>query len=159
MKLIYKLLSKYLKVGKCQKCGRLTKETGKFTDDFDEDGQTSSYYEDYCHSKAKKKSKQKLCEIARSFSYKLNVGNFESRDFFCSQKAEVPEKQAVKKSEELYVFCRAEVSKSVQKELKTILAAQKMAQGLKPLTPYEKMALKGQADQEQGESSRQENNK
>lgn len=27
-------------------------------------------------------------EVVRSFSYKLNVGNYESRDFFCSAKAQ-----------------------------------------------------------------------
>ena len=36
-------------------------------------------------------------EIARSFSYKLNVGNYESRDFFCSQKSEC----AIEESEEV----------------------------------------------------------
>ena len=54
-----------------------------------------------------------LVEVARSFTYKYNAGNYESRDFFCSQKAEIPEKDAEKKSEELYEFCRKEVAKSV----------------------------------------------
>lgn len=58
--------------------------------------------------------KIKLVEIARSFSYKHNKGNYESVDFFCSQKAEVPEKDAEKKSEELYAFCRNEVAKSLK---------------------------------------------
>ena len=57
--------------------------------------------------------KQKLVEIARSFSYKLNLGNYQTADFFCSQKAEMPEKDAVKMSEELYKFCEDEVMKSV----------------------------------------------
>ena len=57
--------------------------------------------------------KQSLVEVARSFSYKLNVGNFESRDFFCSQKAECLEKEAEKISEILYEFCKDEVMKSV----------------------------------------------
>lgn len=58
-------------------------------------------------------TKENLVEVARSFSYKLNAGNYESRDFFCSQKAEVTEDKAVEKSEELYEFCKNEVMKSV----------------------------------------------
>ena len=59
------------------------------------------------------KEKQ-LIEICRSFAYKLNVpGKYESRDFFCSQKIEVPEDQAEERSEKLHEFCRNEVMKSV----------------------------------------------
>jgi len=54
-----------------------------------------------------------LVEIARSFSFKLNVGNYESRDFFCSQKAECKWKDAETVSEALYGFCKTEVMKSV----------------------------------------------
>jgi len=56
---------------------------------------------------------KKLVEIARSFSFKLNAGNYESRDFFCSQKAECNEGEAEEVSEKLYDFCRNEVMKSV----------------------------------------------
>ena len=55
----------------------------------------------------------KLIEIARSFSYKLNLGNYQTANFFCSQKAEVPLEEAVKTSEELFKFCKEEVMKSV----------------------------------------------
>ena len=58
-------------------------------------------------------AKEKKVEVCRSFSFKLNAGNYESRDFFCSQKAEVPESEAVKTSESLYKFCKSEVIKSV----------------------------------------------
>lgn len=54
-----------------------------------------------------------LVEIVRSFSYKLNCGNYESRDFFCSQKAECPIDQAEATSEALYEFCKKQVMKSV----------------------------------------------
>ncbi len=69
-------------------------------------------------SKKAKKAKNKkqkiiLVEIARSFSYKVNAGNYETRDFFCSQKAEVPLEDAEKTSEALYQFCKKEVIKSV----------------------------------------------
>jgi len=57
--------------------------------------------------------KQTLIEVARSFSRKINLGHYETADFFCSQKAEVLEKDAVKVSEELFRFCEEEVMKSV----------------------------------------------
>ena len=52
-------------------------------------------------------------EVARSFSYKLNVGNYESRDFFCSQKSECLESEAEDLSERLYIFCRTQVLRAV----------------------------------------------
>ena len=57
---------------------------------------------------------EKLVEVARSFSYKLNVGKYQTADFFCSQKAEVPENQATEISEKLYEFCKAEVIKNIK---------------------------------------------
>lgn len=59
-------------------------------------------------------SKPKLIEIARSFSYKLNVGNYESRDFFASQKAECRAEDAEATSERLYQFCKTQVLKAVK---------------------------------------------
>lgn len=53
-------------------------------------------------------------EVARSFSFKLNAGNYESRDFFCSQKAECLAADAEDTSEKLYQFCKAQVMKSVR---------------------------------------------
>ena len=70
---------------------------------------------------------QKLVEIARSFSYKHNLGNYQSCDFFCSEKAEVPEDEAEKKSEELYQFCKKEVIKSLNEYLQTQIDMQKKA--------------------------------
>jgi hypothetical protein len=60
-----------------------------------------------------RKSLNGLTSITRSFTYKLNIGNFESRDFFCSQSAEVPLGEAEKTSEALYKFCKEQVIKSV----------------------------------------------
>ena len=57
---------------------------------------------------------EKLVEIARSFSYKLNVGNFESRDFFCSQKAECLLEEAEETSERLHLFCYRQVMRAVK---------------------------------------------
>jgi len=61
------------------------------------------------------KKEEKLVEVCRSFSYKMGLPKFENRDFFCSQKAEVPESEAVATSEALYEFCKSEVIKSVNK--------------------------------------------
>jgi predicted transcriptional regulator len=63
------------------------------------------------------KEKQKI-EITRAFSYKLNVGNYESRDFFCSEKSEVEttdlnDVQLERTSLLLAEFCKNEVIKSV----------------------------------------------
>lgn len=54
-----------------------------------------------------------LVEIARSFNYTLNVGNYESRQFFCSQKAECRAEDAEAVSERLYAFCKSQVIKAV----------------------------------------------
>lgn len=58
-------------------------------------------------------TKQKLVEIARSFSYKLNLGNYQTADFFCSAKQEVPEGESEEISNALFEFCKDEVEKSV----------------------------------------------
>lgn len=54
-----------------------------------------------------------LVEIARSFSYRLNVGGYEHRDFFCSQKAECRAEDAERVSEQLHGFCKSQVIKAV----------------------------------------------
>lgn len=63
--------------------------------------------------KVPRKKAEPLMEIVRSFSFKLNVGNYESRDFFCSQKAECKAEDADKVSQALYDFCKREVLKAV----------------------------------------------
>jgi hypothetical protein len=55
-----------------------------------------------------------LTEIVRSFSYKLNAGNYESRDFFCSQKAECKLEDAERISEVLHEFCKRQVMNAVK---------------------------------------------
>src|SRR5271165_1876445 len=61
-------------------------------------------------------------EIARSFSYKLNVGSYESRDFFCSQKAQCDAGEAEQVSELLYQFCKNQVLLSVKEYLNSLQA-------------------------------------
>jgi len=62
----------------------------------------------------------KTTEVARSFSFKLNLGNFQMADFFCSQKAEAPEGKEEEVSEALYKFCKQEVAKSVREYKKAL---------------------------------------
>ncbi len=52
-------------------------------------------------------------EIARSFAFKMNVGNYESRDFFASQKAECEAHEAEEISAALYAFCKKQVLQAV----------------------------------------------
>jgi len=54
-----------------------------------------------------------IIEITRSFSFKLNVGNYESRDFFCSQKAECFPEEAERIAEALHTFCKAMTMRAV----------------------------------------------
>lgn len=57
----------------------------------------------------------KLTEVARSFSYKLNIpGKFESRDFFCSRKEECEVQEAEAVSRRLFAFCKREVLLAVR---------------------------------------------
>ena len=64
-------------------------------------------------TKKKKAKKDQMVEIARSFTYKKNLGNFQSADFFCSAKAECKASEAGEKSEKMYEFCKKEVLKSL----------------------------------------------
>lgn len=55
-----------------------------------------------------------MVEVARSFAFKLNAGNCQSADFFCSQKAECNPEDAEETSQRIYAFCRSEVMKAVK---------------------------------------------
>lgn len=68
-------------------------------------------------TKQKRAKKVQMIEICRSFSYKLNVGNFESRDFFMSQKGECKPADAEKVSEAMHEFCKKMVIRDVNKFL------------------------------------------
>jgi hypothetical protein len=64
-----------------------------------------------------------LVEIARSFSYKLNMGNYESRDFFCSQKAECKPEDAEATSDALHDFCKKQVLRAVDSYRREVASA------------------------------------
>jgi hypothetical protein len=55
----------------------------------------------------------RMVEIARSFSFKLNLGNYQSADFFMSQKAECREDEVEETSAKIYAFVKSQVLKSV----------------------------------------------
>lgn len=64
--------------------------------------------------RVKDAKKPVLVEIARSFTYKLNLGNYQSADFFMSQKAQCNASDAEVVSEGLHQFCKSQVLKSVR---------------------------------------------
>lgn len=70
--------------------------------------------------KTKKREKQ-LVEICRSFSFHLNLGNYQGCDFFCSEKSLVDKKDEEKTSESLYQFCKLEVVRAINQYKKEIL--------------------------------------
>ncbi len=53
-------------------------------------------------------------EIARSCSRKLNIGNYESVDFFCSQKVECDADEAAEIAPLVHAFCKKQVLDAVQ---------------------------------------------
>jgi len=61
-------------------------------------------------------------EIARSFAFKLNCGNYESRDFFCSEKAECDIAEADAVSDRLYAFCKTQVMRAVREYQQEVAA-------------------------------------
>jgi hypothetical protein len=73
---------------------------------------------------------QPRVEITRSFTYKLNVGNYESRDFFCAQKAECSLDEAEAVAARIHAFCKAQVMIAVREyeaEAKAAFGGQRRA--------------------------------
>lgn len=95
---------------------------------------------------------QKLVEIVRSFTRKVNTGNYESFDVFCSQKMEVPEGEAVETSEALFQFCQDEVEKSANNYKLDHLPAPEQ----KKLGPKDFAIAKAEAPQKQAEQDKSE---
>lgn len=56
----------------------------------------------------------KLVEVVRSVSFKLNLGNYQSMDFFCSQKAQCQADEVDTVSADLYDWCYDQVMESVR---------------------------------------------
>ncbi len=59
-----------------------------------------------------------LANISRSFTRKLNLGNFESADFFSSRSQEIPEGTSQKEqreiSQELFALAMADVAEAIE---------------------------------------------
>lgn len=61
----------------------------------------------------------KTIEVTRSFSRKVNLGNYESQDFFCSRKAEVTEDDDIQAiSNYLAYECKIDVETAIQNNYK-----------------------------------------
>lgn len=56
----------------------------------------------------------RLIGITRSFSFKLNLGNYESADFFASERAECTPDMAEEVSRDLDEFCKEQVLESIR---------------------------------------------
>jgi len=52
--------------------------------------------------------------ITRSFSYKLNLGDYQSADFFCSQRAECAPDMVDEVSSDLDQWCQDEVAEAIK---------------------------------------------
>ena len=70
-----------------------------------------------------------MVEVTRSFQYTLNLSRFnpvlqyESRQFFASQKSQCKASEAEEVSGKLYSFCKNEVLKAVREAINEILEA------------------------------------
>ncbi len=81
---------------------------------------------------------QKIIEVARSFSRKVNLGNYETADFFCSAKEETTRQQAKKTSKRLHDFCRGEVEKAVEEyQEETAQPKEEKPVIYEPVSPYD----------------------
>lgn len=61
---------------------------------------------------------EKLVEVARSYSQKLNTGNYTSADFFCSLKEECKPDEVESVSKRLIHFCKLMVLSDIKQYLK-----------------------------------------
>lgn len=60
------------------------------------------------------KEKQPTIEITRSYSQKVNLGNYETKDSFCSAKIECLLSEVEEKSKMLDIIVKEEVRKSIE---------------------------------------------
>ena len=56
----------------------------------------------------------RMVEVVRSVAFKLNLGNYQSMDFFCSQKAQCPADEVNAVSADLYDWCYDQVMDAVK---------------------------------------------
>lgn len=71
----------------------------------------------------------KVKEIARSYSQKVNTGNYETKDFFCSATVEVGENESAEEvAEETFQFCKRMVERSIEAVLPKAEAPQEQVE-------------------------------
>jgi hypothetical protein len=63
-------------------------------------------------------NKQKLTEVCRSFSRTVQISPFEPRNFFCSQKLEVPIEELESASNQCFYFCKQQVERDAEQYIK-----------------------------------------
>ena len=99
----------------------------------------------------------RLTEITRSFSRKVSspTNRYENSDVLCSQKLEVPLDEVEQASKDAFHFCKI----MVERDVANINQEMAEKETVKPIPEYIKKAFKNDAEQEAGESVRQENNK
>jgi len=92
--------------------------------------------------------KQNLIEVARSFSRKLNIGNYETADFFCSYKEETTPEKADEVSKNAFDFCRVQVEFDIEDY--------KKRGELKPMTKQQNIKAKQIWDEKKQENYNQD---
>ena len=102
------------------------------------------------------KKPQKIIEVARSFSRKVNLGNYETADFFCSAKEETTKQQAKKTSKRLHDFCRGEVEKAVEEYKEETALEKKEPITYESVSPYDAPKLEAK-DKEADDISQRAN--
>lgn len=91
----------------------------------------------------KTKKVEKVVEVARSYSRKVNLGNYESEDFFCSAKQEARTSEVKKTSDKLFEFCKTQVLKDMitSKMLREEVVVQPVADFKAPRRMYKKVTV------------------
>lgn len=108
------------------------------------------------------KKQSPFIEVARSFSLKKNLGNYESADFFCSAKRECLPEEVTETSERLITFCRVQVEADVAEFVEKRNKVETPAASTIPKKPFDWkntpggerwLERKGEIDQNFGEEN------
>lgn len=68
----------------------------------------------------KKENAIKIVEVCASYSRKINTGNFQSQDVFCSHKEECLPEKAVQTYKRLFEFCKTMVDNEAIEIIKSL---------------------------------------
>ena len=64
-------------------------------------------------------------EVVRSFTRKVNLGNYESADFFCSRREQVPDDEADEASARIAAWCEQQAAESAADFLESFKRAKR----------------------------------